>query len=341
MERTARPTIRDVADRAGVSVATVSKVINRRYGVAAATYAHVMRVVEEIGYQASLVAQSLRNSQTMVIGVLVADLEPFSTELLKGVADAIRGTGYELLVYSASGLGDSHDGWERRSLSRLSGTLIDGAVVVTPTVVDVNFGTPVVAVDPHTGTSALPTVVADNLKGAVLATEHLIGLGHTRIAMVTGRPDLESARLREQGFRRAMKRAGIPVDEMLVVRGDYQPEPSARAARRLLDAPARPTAVFAANDVSAIAVMEMARERGLAVPRDLSVVGFDNLPESALATPPLTTVEQPVRRMGREAVAMLLRLINGTDGKTQIRLPTRLVQRSTTAAPPPRGKGTR
>ncbi len=159
-------TIRDVAARAGVSVATVSKVINERYGVAAATYARVQAVIAETGYEASLAAQSLRNHRTNVIGILVADLEPFSTELLKGAADAIRDTGFELVIYSAGGRTSDHVGWERRYLSRLAGTLTDGAVLVTPTVVEVDLGAPVVAVDPHTGPSELPTIDSDNSSSA-------------------------------------------------------------------------------------------------------------------------------------------------------------------------------
>src|SRR3954469_15742961 len=248
MESKARVTIRDVASRASVSVATVSKVLNDRHGVAAGTHARVRAVIDELGYEASIVAQSLRNHRTNVIGILVADLEPFSAELLKGAADAIRGTGFELVIYSAGGRASERVGWERRYLSRLSGTLIDGAMLVTPTVVDVHYGAPIVAVDPHTGPSTLPTVDADNLSGARLATEHLLGLGHRRIAMLAGRPDLESARRREQGYREALAAAGIGIDPALLVTGSYDAATSADAARRLLGSPDPPTAVFAAND---------------------------------------------------------------------------------------------
>jgi LacI family transcriptional regulator len=335
VQPSSRMTIRDVAERAGVSVATVSKVINQRHGVAAATYSRVMSVIEETGYQASLVAQSLRNHRTNVIGILVADLEPFSTELLKGAADAIRGSGFELVVYSAGGRPDEHAGWERRYLSRLSGTLVDGAIVVTPTVVDVNYGAPVVAVDPHTGTSELPTIDADNLRGAELAAEHLLALGHRRIGMLTGRPDLQSAKLREQGFRRALAGAGVSVEESLVREGDYDRERSAPAAYDLLGSRHRPTALFAANDVMALAAIEVANDLGIRVPDELSVVGFDNIPESVLATPPLTTVEQPIRTMGSAAIEMLIELIRGNPvSTTHLTLPTRLIERGTTRAIP-------
>jgi LacI family transcriptional regulator len=334
MKSTSRVTIRDVAARAGVSVATVSKVINQRYGVAAPTYTRVQEVIAELGYEASLVAQSLRNHRTNVIGILVADLEPFSTELLKGAADSLRGTGFELVVYSAGGRTSDQVGWERRYLSRLSGTLIDGAVLVTPTVVDMHSGAPIVAVDPHTGPSDLPTIDSDNLHGARLATEHLIGLGHRRIAMLTGRADLQSAQLREQGYRQALTTAGVAVDERLIQLGDYDPAVSADAARRLLTAADPPTAVFAANDLSAIATIEVAAELGLQVPGDLSVVGFDNIPESALCTPPLTTVNQPIRRMGQRAIELLVTLIRGDPADaTHITLATNLLVRHSTTAP--------
>jgi LacI family transcriptional regulator len=330
----ARVTIRDVAEQAGVSVATVSKVINQRYGVSADTNAHVQAVIDELGYEASLVAQSLRNHRTNVIGILVADLEPFSTELLKGAADAIRGTGFELVVYSAGGRVGSTEGWERRYLSRLTGTLVDGAVLVTPTVVDLQYGAPVVAVDPHTGSSDFPTVDADSLRGARLATEHLLGLGHQRIALLAGRADLESAKLREQGYREALAAAGVPFDDSLVRVGGYDRDMSARAAHELLAGPRRPTAVFAANDVTAIATIEVALRLGLRVPEDVSVVGFDNIPESALCTPPLTTVNQPIRTMGERAVEMLIRLLRGQPvERTHLTLATELVVRGSTAAP--------
>jgi LacI family transcriptional regulator len=329
VESSSRVTIKDVAAQAGVSVATVSKVINSRYGVSATTFAHVRAVIAEMGYEASLVAQSLRNLRTNVIGILVADIEPFSTELLKGAAKAIKGTGFELVVYSAGGRTSEHEGWERRYLSRLSGTLIDGAVIVTPTVVDVHYGAPIVAVDPHTGPTDLPTIDSDNLHGARLATEHLIALGHRRIAMLSGRADLQSSHLREGGYRRAL--AGL---EPLIRVGGYDPAVAADAARELLGSAERPTAIFAANDVSAIATIDVARELGLRVPEDLSVVGFDNIPEAALCEPALTTVEQPLHDMGRLAIDMVVSLIRGEPvEKTHITLPTRLVVRQSTREP--------
>ncbi|WP_426565146.1 LacI family DNA-binding transcriptional regulator [Angustibacter sp. McL0619] len=331
MSSARRVTIHDVASAAGVSVATVSKVINSRYGVAASTFERVQRVIDDLGYESSLVARTLRSRRTGVIGILVADFEPFSTELLKGAARAVRSSGYELVAYSAGGAGREQPGWERRYLNRLSGTLIDGAVLVTPTVVDVGYSAPVVAVDPHTGHPDMPTIVSDNLHGAVLATEHLISLGHSRIAFLAGRADLESAQLRETGFRQAMAAAGIPVDERLVRAAEYETETADLAAHALLEGPERPTAVFAANDLSAIQTIAVAHSLGLSVPADLSVVGFDNIPESAMCEPTLTTIDQPIQEMGFQAVHMLLELIGERPlESTHLTLPTELVRRRST-----------
>ena len=329
-----RVTIGDVAAQAGVSVATVSKVINDRYGVAEDTSARVRAVIDALGYHASLVGQSLRSRRTKVIGVLVRDVEPFSAELLKGVARGIRDTGYELVVFSGCGQAADQAGWERRYLSRISGTLADGVILVTPGSIDETFGTPVVAVDHNVQSSNLPTVDSESLKGAVAATEYLLGLGHRRIGFLAGRPDLESARLRERGYREALAVARIDVDEALIQTGGYDAATATEPARWLLELDPRPTAIFAANDVTALETMAVARSLGLRVPEDLSVIGFDNVPESALGDPPLTTVEQPIRQMGTDAVRLLLELLEDPSlPPARVILPTRVVVRQSCSEP--------
>lgn len=323
-----RATIWDVAAEAGVSIATVSRVVNGHYGVAPGTTTRVQAVIADLGYESSLVARSLRSRRTNVIGIIVADIEPFSAELLKGAAKAIHGTGYELIVYSGGGHVEDQVGWERRYLSRLSGTLTDGTILVTPTVVEVTSGAPVVAVDPHAGSSSLPTVDSHNLQGAMTATKYLLSLGHRRIGFLAGRPDLESARLREQGYRQALGQAGIGFDPELVRVGGYALESTAGPARELLEMRERPTAIFAANDLSAIATMQVARDLTLSIPDDLSVIGFDNIPESALTDPPLTTIDQSIQGMGFEAAKLLVRLIDEPDSEpVHLTLPTELVIR--------------
>lgn len=329
-----RVTITDVAEAAGVSVATVSKVINGRYGVASGTSARVLQVVQDLGYESSLVARSLRSQRTNVIGILVAEFEPFSAEILKGVGAALRHSRYEVLAYAGTRDGVM-EGWERRSLFRLSGTLIDGAVLVTPSVVDVDVEIPLVAIDPHMGPEGLPSVQADNPVGAAMATRHLIELGHRRIAFLTGRPDLRSSVLREEGYRKALAEAGIPLDPSLVRGGYYSRDAVRGSALELLSRADRPTAVFAANDLSALGTLDVAQELGLRVPQDLSVIGFDDIPEAVQARPPLTTVRQPIQQMGQVAVEQLLALLDGRElEQASITLPTSLIRRRTCGPPP-------
>lgn len=329
-----RVTITDVAQAAGVSVATVSKVINSRYGVAAATTAKVQSVIDDLGYESSLIARSMRSHRTHVIGILVAEFEPFSTEILKGAGSALAETNYELLAYTGARQSGG-PGWEQRYLSRLSGSLIDGALIVTPTVVTTRSSVPVVAIDPHEGPLGPYTVDSDNLTGAYQATKHLIDLGHRRIAFLGGRPDLASSALREGGYRNALAEAGIEVDEALIRSGDYSRDHSVAPVREVLSLSDRPTALFAANDLSAIGAMETAIYMGLNIPADLSIVGFDNIPESTRTMPSLTTIHQPIQEMGARGISMLVDLIEGKEASEKhVRLPTSLVRRgSTTAAP--------
>lgn len=332
-----RVTIEDVAAEAGVSIATVSRVMHNKAGVAPATFRRVQETIERLGYESSLVARSLRSRRTNVIGFSVNDIEPFSAELLKGAARAMRGSGYELIVYAGGHSGPEGRGWEHRHLSRLSGTLTDGIVLVTPEVVDVVTTIPVVAVDPHVGHSSLPIVTADNLAGAREATEYLVSLGHRRIAHLVGRPDLRSSQLREAGYRQALDDAGIPFDPDLVRLGGYDPDTAVASTTELLTLPNPPTAIFAANDMSALQAMAVAAELGLDVPDDLSVIGFDNIPDSVLANPPLTTVDQSIQEQGHAAALLLIRLLEEPDSDvpTQLTLPTTLVVRQSCRAVDP------
>lgn len=327
-----RVTITDVAREAGVSVATVSKVLNGRDGVAATTMLRVQGVIADLGYESSLVATSLRSRRTGVIGCLVADFEPFSAEILKGVGTALHGSDLELLAYSARRSDASE--WENRSLRRLSGTLIDGAILVTPTVVAAPVDIPVVVIDPHSGPEGMPAVESDSLAGALTATGHLLELGHTRIGFLAGRPDLRSAQLREQGYRDALRGAGVAFDPALVRVGHYEDELAREAVRDLLSPPDRPTAVFAANDRSALVTLAVAQELGLRVPDELSIIGFDDIPEATRVKPPLTTVRQHIQRLGAIATDMLRALLDGKElEQSHVQLPTELVVRESTAPP--------
>ncbi|MGP3961821.1 LacI family DNA-binding transcriptional regulator [Nonomuraea sp. 3N208] len=326
-------TMSDVARLAGVSTATVSRVVNGRYGVSASTIAQVRSAIEQLGYESSLVATSLRRSRTNVLGLVTHSFQSYTAEVLKGVMDALSQSGFDLIIYANSDLyGTYSEGWEQRHLARLAGTLTDGCIVVTPSG-EVRSGTPVVVIDPARGSTA-PSVTADNLTGATTVVEHLLGMGHRRIGFIAGRSSLAAAWSREEGYWKALAEAGVPVDPELIARGDFNPESAAPLARALLDRADRPTAIFAASDGMALKALEVAEDLGLSVPGDLSVVGFDNIPESALAEPALTTVDQSMYWLGYEAARMLKSLVCGDwEGPSQIVLPTRLVVRGSTAAP--------
>lgn len=240
-----------------------------------------------------------------LIGVLLGDFEPFSTEVLQGVATAVRGTRFDVLAGSGASGGDLE------SLQRLIDARADGAILVTPTSVITSSCLPLVVVDPLTAQTELPSVTTDDFGGALLATSHLIGLGHRRIGFIGGRPDLESSHRRGAGYQRALADAGLAYDPGLVRVGHYRHDPALAAAHDLLLLPERPSAVFAANDASAIAVIETARALGLSVPLDISVVGYDDVPDASRIVPALTTIRQPLHRVGRAAARALMTLIDG------------------------------
>ncbi|NEE01695.1 LacI family DNA-binding transcriptional regulator [Phytoactinopolyspora halotolerans] len=326
-------TVRDVARSAGVSIATVSRVVNGHYGVSSRTVEQVRAAIEELGYESSLVATSLRRNRTNVFGLVTHSFESYTAEVLKGVMEALSGTGLDLIVYANSDTyGTRSHGWEQRNLTRLSGTLTDGCIVVTPWT-EVKSRTPVVAIDPVRD-STMPSVAADNLAGAVTAVNHLLTLGHRRIGFIGGRSSLAAAWAREEGYRAALADAGLTVDPTLIGRGDFHPETAIAPARTLLDSDDRPTAIFTASDGMALKVLEVAGDLGLDVPGDLSVVGFDNIPESALAQPALTTIDQSMHQLGYEAARLLQELVAGSaEQPLQRFVPTELVVRDSTAPP--------
>ena len=330
MEFPQRVKMSDVARTAGVSVATVSKVVNGRWGVAQATVDRVQQVIDQLGYEASLGAQSLRSHRTNVLGILVAEFEPFSTELLKGASPEVarhRVRAARLLRRGARG---ATVGWERRSLARLSGTLIDGAIIVTPTVVETKHGFHVVAVDPHTGPSGLPTVDSDNFAGAVLATELPARRSATGASgFIGGRPDLESARLREAGFRKAMADAGVPwTRRSSASAATGSRPPRAPAARAAQPHPTGRPRCSPANDLSAIATMTVARDLGPHGARRPVGHRLRQRARVRAGLPPLTTIMQPLQQMGAEALRLLVDLIAGVERDTHVRLPTELVVRA-------------
>ena len=278
----------DVARAAGVSVATVSKVVNGRYGVAQATIDRVSEVIDELGYEASLGAQSLRSHRTNVLGILVAEFEPFCTELLKGVSQRDRRHRLRAARLLGRGTAGRRVGWERRSLSRLGGTLIDGAIIVTPTVVEHRArASTVVAVDPHTGPSGLPDRRRRQRRRRDRRPRRTCSdLGHRRIASSVAARTWSRRACARHGFRNAMADAGVPVDERadpgrrLPPRDRRRPRPASCSPDRTARPRSSPPTTSPRSAPS-----RSPASWGCRVPEDLSVVGFDNVPESALCRP--------------------------------------------------------
>jgi LacI family transcriptional regulator len=323
-------TIQDVARAAGVSVSTVSRVLNDKDDVAAATYEKVQHTIQELGYTSNLAARSLRSHKTNTIGLIALDLnDPFAIQVLLGINQAIETFGYDLILYASGNRGDNtRAAWEQRHVSLISGSVADGVIIITPAAITFPATGPLVAVDPHSGNTDYPTVIATNRAGALEMMDYLTGLGHRRIGFIGGREELKSANQRRRGYEDGLQKAGIPVDAELIQQGDFRRETGHLRARELLGLPNPPTAIFAANDESAIGTIEAAREAGLRVPEDLSVAGFDDIPEASYITPALTTVEQPMKKMGHIATEMLVNLIQ--DEKTTVQVhevATRLVIR--------------
>jgi LacI family transcriptional regulator len=246
---------------------------------------------------------------------------------------AIEDYAYDLIIYTS---GTAWDGTraarERHHVALLNGSLADGVIVVTPTTTDFSTAHPVVIVDPHQD-SDVPAVISTNRDGAMEAVSYLLSLGHRRIGFISGRMDLQSGLRRFQGYRDCLVQAGIPFDPGLVQPGDFLKPMSLTSAQKLFSLPQPPTAIFAANDISAIAVIEAAHAAGLRVPEDLSVIGFDNIPEAAEVAPRLTTIDQSIELMGYTAAEMLIELLQGKSLASNLRkIPTRLIVRESCRA---------
>lgn len=325
-------TIQDVARAAGVSVSTISRVLNNRADVAEDTQQHIVDVIQQMGYSSNLAARSMRSVHTNLIGMIVPDVEyPYSLEMLRGVNHAISNQKYDLLIYT-TGTYQKQDTalHEQHYVKLLNGTVTDGVIVVTPSAALFSSSAPIVSIDPHTIVENYPTIYADHYQGATEAMRYLLGLGHRRIGYITGRPGLQNGE-RQRAYEDALRAAGIELDPHLVVAGDFSSQCAAGCTRRLLSLPQPPSAIFAANDQTALGAWETARELGLRVPEDLSLVGFDDIPEAKFYG--LTTVHHPLVQMGSMAVELLIKLIEGEKPETYLqKIPTHLITRNSCQA---------
>jgi LacI family transcriptional regulator len=336
MKSTRQPvSITDVAKAAGVSVSTVSRVLNDRADVASDTQERVLAVIDELGYTSNLAARSMRSRRKNLMGLVVPDIGfPYSIEIMKGINRAVAESTFDLLLYTTGDVRKAGAALHEQHYVSLYNSIADGVLIVASAAADFNTEAPIVSIDPHGVDPSYPFVQATNYEGAREAMRYLLGLGHRRIAFITGRPEIDSGQRRLKGYRDALVEAGIPVDEELIALGDFSTAVGHRCARDLLSRPEPPTAVFAANDQSAIGVFQAAAELGVCIPEDCSVLGFDNIPEARYMG--LTTIDQFLEQMGYVAVQMLVQLIDQEALEDRVyRMPTELVIRS--SCRPPRG----
>jgi DNA-binding LacI/PurR family transcriptional regulator len=327
----------EIAVLAGVSKPTVSKVMNGQPGVAAATRERVERAIAERGYVRNGVARALSAGRVGSVHLVMSEIDsPYFVEILRGVEETLDRAGLSVVVTTTHDEERRHQRWMARVVEH--GT--DGVVLVLPDEHAAHLeelrhrGIPFAVVDDR-GESlpGVPSVGATNFAGGFAATEHLLSLGHRRIAVIGGQP-FRCATARLAGYHAALQEAGAPVDPALVMPGSFRVEAGYAAANTLLDLPEPPTAIFAGNDLQAMGVYRALYERGLRVPDDMSVVGFDDVPLVSLLTPALTTVRQPVREMGALATRMLLRIVAGKPlESTRVELATSLVARESCAPP--------
>jgi LacI family transcriptional regulator len=344
-------TIQDVAARSGVSISTVSRVVTGAVAVEPETAERVREAIAALGYRPNLLARSFRRRVTHTIGLLVPDnSNPFFAELARTIEDAGFADGYSVVLCNS----DLSAVKQETYIDVLLANRVDGLILVSsgliPTVGRhdavariLDAGAPCVVVDRDLGETPFDQVLVDNDQGGYLAGEHLIALGHRRIACLVGPSDLTPSAGRIAGFQRALADAGLAVAAEGLVRGNGRPDGGSAAALQLLErgvvGAGDVTAIFAFNDQMATGAIGALQRAGCRVPQDVSVIGFDDIPQSAAIFPALTTIAQPIAEMGSIGVRLLLDRIARRDAPHQrVRLSTRLVVRESTGPPGESGR---
>lgn len=336
---TMKPTIYDVAREAGVSIATVSKVLNKSGRISDKTREKVGRVMEELNYQPSLVASALTSRRTGTIGLVIPDIaNPFFAETARGIEDYAQEQGSDLIVCST----DRDDEKAARYISLLLRKRVDGLIIASHTgktdmirrlLAD---HVPLVLFSADIRMMEGNSVTVDDYKGGYQATEYLLSLGHRRLGIISD--NLPGSKLRAEGFLDALKDAGVPFDNPANLTHTSATLENGRKAAAVMLGQAeeqRPTAIFACNDLLAIGVLKEARGAGLSIPRDLSVVGFDNTMLAEICHPSLTSIAQPLREMTEQAMILLNESIDNPDSpKRKIMLMPELVVRHSTGPAP-------
>jgi LacI family transcriptional regulator len=316
--KSVRPTIRDVARAAGVSIGTVSAVINNRSLVADATRAHVLGCISRIGFEPNNSARSLKRGRISSIGFIVPDLgNPFFAAVAEGIQSEIADRDI-LLVLCITMAKPEREGYYAHVLrtQRLDGVIyLSGTGLPSAPLLDLAQGGSVVFVDERLPGLEIPFVNAANRSGARAVAAHVLEAGHRHLAIVDGPPRLWTSEQRLSGYREAIAAAGLDPDAPQIVAGDYTERSGYEAGKRLLDSAQakRPTAILCSNDLMALGVVRRCRELGLRIPDDISLTGFDDIPLAEFLSPPLTTVAQPGREMGAAAARVLLYATGATN----------------------------
>lgn len=329
-----RTTIKDVAERAGVSKSLVSLVMRNASNVSHERRAAVLAAAQELGYRPNAMARSLVSQKSHVIGVTVSDLHnPFFTDVVDGISVAAEEAGYRALLNSGDRVGEREERAVETFLQlRTDGVILLGTVVDDAAIDRVGSETPLVLASRASRSKIVDSVVTDDVAGAGLAVDHLVGLGHAHIAHISGGSGA-GARARATGFRAAMRRHGL-ADRARIVEGDYTEAGGIKGVDQLLEDGPPPTAVFAANDQAALGALRALSEAGLRVPEDVSVIGYDDTYLAAFEHIRLTSVHQQRVAMGRTALELLLeRIDGGRTGSRHITLAPGLTVRGSTAAP--------
>ena len=325
-----RPTIAQIAQIAGVSVPTVSKVLNGRADVATPTRSRVEQVIEEYGFVRNRAARALRKGKTGLVDLILPRLDDeYYLPILQGVAQVLREAGARLVLTSTNYRSEQEVQW----IDTVTDHSTDGILLVLPSDEAIEHlersGLPFVLIHNQRGPrSGVPSVTITSWEGGFVATSHLISLGHRRIAYIGKTAQARDAIERIAGYRAALDAANLPLDPQLQCAGNFTEADGYTATRALLELPEPPTAIFAGNDRQAAGVYRALHELDMTVPGDMSVIGFDNLPYTEIMNPPLTTVHAPRLELGRTAATMLLRLINGEAlDMTRVVLPTEFIER--------------
>jgi DNA-binding LacI/PurR family transcriptional regulator len=328
--------IKDIARVAGVSHSTVSRALRNSPLVNSKTIEELQRIARDLGYQPSAVARGLVTRKTLTIGVVVTTIaDPFVSEVVIGIELAANDNGYSVFLADSN----ADPAREKSVVHSFAERRVDGIVVTSSRVGALytpllsQMMVPIVLINNQHPGQFVHSVMIDNLQGSREATDHLIGLGHRRIAYVGDQYGHQSDAERFAGYREALELAALPFLPELVTYGDGKSEAGELAMNKLLGLPDPPTAVFCYNDMTALGVLRSVHMHGLRVPADISLIGFDDVFFVSYTQPQLTTVRQPMRRMGRMAMESLLKLMSGQASAEAIKVPAELIVRESTAAP--------